>query len=539
MLAGTEQLAADRALKCLHQLDASTGIWKRISELAAAEPHRVAVVTGTETMTYQGLCHRVRQIQATLLVERCEPGDRIAVVGPRSADTIAVFLAIESLGAVYLPVASEWPVARVAGMFEHSQPRCVILIDITRGHCSTVVQAAAEAFIPVVAVPGENAEVAAWTAPRIALDDEARYIIQTSGTAGRPKGAVVNQMGLLNHLWSMVAALGLTDSDTVAFTAPPVYVISIWQMLAALLVGGSVVVVADNDMRFARHLVASAVQARVTVMELVPTVIRWIVQDAKRRKSILDLPDLRCLISTGERLDLGLAAEVLQAFPQKKFFNAYGSTECSDDVSLHLITARDLTAPQLPAGKPLPNVALYLLVNENGVWRAAEAGEAGDLWVGGVAVGAGYLGEPDVTREAFFVDDFDPHSPTGRLYRTGDLATFENGLVRIIGRVDRRVKIAGMRIELAEIETAMSRIPGVLQCVAVAERPGDDTQISVYYTAESGILQDDLLAHLRSSLPKEMFPRQWVRLETMPRNGSGKIDYRALLKYDTPDRADT
>ncbi|GAA0682386.1 hypothetical protein GCM10010193_40180 [Kitasatospora atroaurantiaca] len=528
--AGTRQLAADRALRSSRQVDTSTGVWVRVSELAAKDPRRVAVVTGAEMITYQQLSRRVDQIRAALLAERCGPGDRIAVAGPRSADTIAMFLAIESLGAAYLPLAPDWPVARVAGVLRHAQPRCLLLNGSDNVFASTVTQAAVEAHVPVVAAPVMCGDVGPHIAPRVVADNEPRYIIHTSGTTGRPKGAVVNQLGLMNHLWSMVARLRLTASDRVAFTASPAYVISIWQMLAVLLVGGSVSIVADADMRFARHLVASAAQTEVTVMELVPTVIGWIVHEARRRSAAPALPSLRCLISTGEKLDPGLAGGVLSTLPQAGFFNAYGSTECSDDVALHLVTSTDLAAPLLPVGIPVPNVAFYLLTDEGGTWRAAEPGETGELWIGGHAVGAGYLNDQERTRDSFFVDEFDPSSRTGRIYRTGDIAKFGNGIAYCLGRADRQVKIAGVRIELDEVEAAVSRIPGVLRCAVVAEYRGGGAQLVAYYNAESEISQENIFALLHSSLPKVMIPRHWMRIDDLPRNDNGKVDYRALVE---------
>ncbi|WP_405003175.1 amino acid adenylation domain-containing protein [Kitasatospora purpeofusca] len=536
---GAAELAADRALKGAQpseQVEAKGGVWARVSERAAEHPHRTAVRSDSQMLTYRQLCHRVRQIRATLVVEGCRKGDRIAVAGRRSADTIAVFLAIESLGAIYLPIATEWPELRLTDVLRHARPRCLFTHDATGAAGTSLARAAADAEVPVLTAPEATTDAPPFVEPKIVPDDEARYVIHTSGTTGRPKGAVVNQLGLMNHLWSMVAALRLTAADTVAFTAPPAYVISVWQMLAVLLVGGSVAVVPDADLRFARHLVARVSGWGVTVLELVPTVIGWIMRDtgiargtpATRNDSGLTLPDLRCLISTGERLDPALASEVLRTLPQADLFNAYGSTECSDDVALHHVRPTEPKAPQLPVGAPLPGVALYLLVREGEWWRAAEPGEAGELWVGGRAVGAGYLDAPERTERSFFADEFDPQSLTGRIYRTGDTAFFADGLAYCIGRADRQVKVAGVRIELDEVEAAVAVIPGVLECAIVARINADKTELVVHYVAEPSTSQNDLVTSLRSSLPSAMLPHRWIRRATLPLSGHGKVDYRAL-----------
>jgi amino acid adenylation domain-containing protein len=527
MRAGTAQLAVARGLSCPRPVDTTTGVWARVSAIAAADPRRTAVVTADGRLSYRQLAGRARQFEAALRVHRCGPGDRVAVVGPRSADTIAAFLAIESLGAAYLPVDPTWPAERTAGVLQHSVPRCLLVLDRTQRGADEARTAAAEAGVPVAGPPELTARMAPPRPARLVADDEPRYVIHTSGSTGRPKGAVVVQTGLMNHLWSMVDRLRLTPADRIAFSAPPVYVISVWQMLAGLLVGGSVVVVDETDLRFARRLVAHAARTRVTVMELVPTVIGWLVDQLGRTPGA-GMPRLRCLISTGEKLTPQLVARVMRTLPRLDLLNAYGSTECSDDVCLHVVQRTEVLGSTVPAGTPIPNAVLYLLVDEGGLWRAAEPGEPGELWVGGMPVSAGYLHDPDLTAAAFFVDEISPGSRTGRLYRTGDLATFQNGLVYVRGRADRQVKVAGVRIELDEIEAHVSRIADVAACAAVVQSGTGQPELVVYYVAQTDTPEQAVHASLRRVLPPSMLPRRWIRLLALPRNANGKVDYRAL-----------
>jgi non-ribosomal peptide synthetase component F len=329
----------------------------------------------------------------------------------------------------------------------------------------------------------------------------------------------------------MVHRLRLVETDRVAFSAAPSYVISVWQMLAGLLVGGSVAVVDEADLRFARRLVAFAARTDVTVMELVPTVIGWIVEHLGRAPRAA-MPRLRCLISTGEKLAPGLAAQVLDAL-ELDLFNAYGATECSDDVCLHLVRREHTAGPVVAVGTPLPNTWLYLLVEDGGAWRAAEAGEPGELWVGGLPVCAGYLHDPALTAGAFYADDITPGSGGGRLYRTGDLARFDGGLVYVLGRADRQVKVAGIRVELDEIEAQLRRIPGVLGCAAVAVREHGHLGLTVYYVAGAVVAESAVVEALGRTLPRALLPRRWIRVAALPTNGNGKVDYRALVAHLT------
>jgi D-alanine--poly(phosphoribitol) ligase subunit 1 len=527
MLAGTRRIAARRSLRNPHPVDTTTGAFAHVTARAAADPDRVAVTSAAEAATYGQLHRRIRQWQASLRAVRCGPGDRVGVAGPRSIDTIAAFLAIEGIGAAYLPVDPAWPSARLAEMLRHAAPRCLV-IHGGDGQSQTACRlAAAQASVQVVSAPDPAGPVAPPPVPRDVADDEPRYIIHTSGSTGRPKGAIVTQLGLMNHLWSIVARLRLTASDTVAFSAPPSYVISVWQMVAVLLAGGRVTIVDEVDRRFGRRLAARAARAGISVLELVPTELGWLV-DHLRGQPPAALPDLRCVVSTGEKLDPALAAAVHEVLPHVELLNAYGSTECSDDVSLCLIEPADLTRPRLSVGAPIPNAVLYLLVCERGRWRSARRGEPGELWVGGSPVGLGYLNDPELTQAAFFVDEFDSCSSSGRIYRTGDLAVFEDGRAYCLGRADRQVKIAGVRIELDEVEAAVARITGLRQCAVVVEEHEGEARLAAHYAGRPGTDKAELYAHLRESLPPALLPRRWIRHDSLPVNASGKVDRRAL-----------
>lgn len=512
---GTIAEAAGHALRNPKSL-AGGGVFERVSGI---DPAAVAIVDGARTVTYGQLCEWVRRLRFVL--RDCRPGDLVAVAGPRGVDTIAAFLAIESLGAAYLPVDLGWPAERLTNLLDDARPRCVLAFGT---------QAAP---VPVVRSPAEDGPLAPAEPARSAPADEPRYVIHTSGSAGKPKGVVVTQAGLMNHLWSIVDELALGPADAVAFSASPGYVISIWQMLAALLVGGRVVVIAESDAVFGRRLVGALSRGEVTVAELVPTALGWLVAEFRRRAEAARLPRLRCLISTGEKLSVALAAELLTVYSGVELVNAYGATECSDDVTLHRVVAADVEAGRIPAGRPLPNVSLYLLVRADGGWRAAAPGEPGELWVGGAGVALGYLGEPELTRSAFAVDEFDPASPTGRLYRTGDLAVFADGRLHCLGRADRQVKVAGVRIELDEVEAAVAKAPGVAGCAVVVQGEGGDAHLRAYYAADPSVPAAAVRAATERNLPKAMLPRHWTRLDALPLNGSGKVDYRLLRQPPT------
>ncbi|MEV4004327.1 amino acid adenylation domain-containing protein [Actinomadura sp. NPDC049753] len=466
--------------------DLSAPVIARVERIAA-ERDRPAVADEHRTLSYAGLVAEARRLAALLEDEGVRPGEVVGVGGGRCAGVIAAFLAIELVGALYVPADETWPAARVRDVLDQAGAAVLITVDPGDRVAPALLEGAAEAGCRVVGASRADG-LAPWTGePRLSAPDQPRYVLFTSGSTGRPKGAVVEHQGMLNHLWAKIVDLELTGDDVVAFTAPLGFDISIWQMLCPLLLGGRVDVVGDevghDPVAFARAVDAQG----ITVVELVPTMVRHLLDDLAPDASpaggggVRPLAGLRWMIATGEELPAELSRRWLEAVPHARLLNAYGPTECSDDVTHHTVTAGDLGLLRLPIGTPIINARLYVLRPEDdGTWSACDVGETGELFVGGVVVGRGYLGDAERTREAFHRDPFGA-SPTGRLYRTGDAVRLlppgaggeDRPTLQYLGRVDRQVKIAGVRMELGEIEAVLQRHPGVrAAAVVVHEYPG-------------------------------------------------------------------
>ncbi|MEU6347871.1 amino acid adenylation domain-containing protein [Streptomyces sp. NPDC047072] len=504
---------------------------------ARRHPAATALVDAGGTRTSYGRLHELSGRLAGLLVAHgCRAGDRVAVTGPRCADTVAAFLALESVGAVYVPVDAGWPPERLSGIL--GRTGCAhLLVTGTEPLTPDAAQAAADAGAEILSTadaPRHQPHRRPEPLPDAAARE--RYIVHTSGSTGLPKGAVVAHAGMVNHLWHMVETLALTDDDVVAFSAPPIHVIAVWQMLAPLLAGATVALVAPGAESFPRPLLRALREMRVTVVQLVPTLLQPIVEEWARHEPAARLPDLRWLIATGEELSPALAGRVLELLPDARLMNAYGMSECSDDVAQHVVTAADLDGARLPVGLPVANAVLHVLVSEGPAWRPARDGESGELFVGGLPVGAGYAGPAGPYGTAFFRDPLDPRSPTGRLYRTGDLARIENGLLHCLGRTDRQVKVGGVRIELDEIERAVEQHPAVSRCAVTAGSAAGTVELSAHVVLTADTPVPELRAFAGQRLPRAMVPRHWTTLPTLPVTRSGKVDYRAL---GTPSPVDT
>lgn len=456
--AGEVGRARRLALSRTHEVDLSAPVISRVERIAAGGD-RPAVRDETRALGYAGLAAEARRIAFLMEREGVRPGSVVAVGGVRSVTVIAAFLAIELIGAVYVPADAGWPAKRVGDVLEQSG--AVLLFATDRGEVTpALAEGAAAAGVRVVRAR-EADGCPPWEGEaRLEGLDQPRYMLFTSGSTGRPKGAVVEHQGMVNHLYAKIVDLDMTDRDVVAQTAPLGFDISIWQMLCPLVNGGQVHVVSD-EVSYDSVAFADAVDGQgITIVELVPTMVRLLLDDLAAHGGAR-LSGLRWMLATGEELPTEVARRWLLEMPHAGLVNAYGPTECSDDVTHHIVTLGDLELLRLPIGTPVINTDLYVLRKEDDGWYACEPGETGELFVGGHGVGRGYLGDPARTREAFFRDPFGP-SLTSRLYRTGDaVKVLPQGALQYLGRVDRQVKIAGVRMELGEIEAVLQRHPSV------------------------------------------------------------------------------
>jgi amino acid adenylation domain-containing protein len=511
-------------------------------EQAARDPGRVAARCGDREATYGELSLRIARGARELARRGIGPEAIVPILAGRGLDFLAAMLSVFRAGAAYLPLDPGSPPERLARMIRESG--CP-LVFVSR-EFAALLDAACRDTSPgehPAAVSIESLGRSVGEEPAVVLPRSGQrtltYVIYTSGSTGLPKGAMVEQAGMLNHLFSKVAALGLTPEDVVAQTAPQSFDISVWQYLAPLLVGGRVEIFPDEIAHDPARLLAETERSGVTVLETVPSLLRAALDEREAGGPVPLLRRLRWLLATGEALPPSLGARWLEAYPRIPLMNAYGPTECSDDVTHFVLrepAPRD--AAHVPIGRPLPNMRMYV-TGPTGL--PVPLGVAGELRVGGVGVGRGYLGDPARTAEAFVPDPFGGE-PGARLYRTGDLVRYEaGGDLVYLGRIDQQVKVRGCRIELGEIEAAMAAHPGVREAVVAARAaPSGDLRLAAYFVPSAGELSaGELRSFLAVRLPAFMLPSAFVALTALPLTPNGKIDRKALPdpEPESPDPA--
>jgi D-alanine--poly(phosphoribitol) ligase subunit 1 len=504
--------------------DNNRSVYSYLRQHAADRPDAACVYHAGTVTTYRELLQLTDTIAAQLDKAGCIAGDRVAVAVGRGKLSVASLLAIESIGATYVPLEPEWPAERYRAVLNSAGCRCTLVDEqVCKSPDAKALETARETGAAVLVVPDRPSWNLDRPPVRTPNPDEARYIIYTSGSSGKPKGVVVTQLGMGSHIRAMVTLLALTPDDVVAFSAAPSYVISVWQLTAAIMAGGAIAVVDQEALGFPRRLVGEVARAGITIMQLVPATLDALLTSIPAPSPATRLRSLRVLLSTGAPVRSELLNKVATVIPGAQLRNAYGATECSDDFAHHVLPSSGSHGTWVPAGRPLPGAVGYLLARHDDGWDAAKAGETGELFVGGAGVAAGYVDDRSGQAETFFHDPFDPASPTGRLYRTGDLALFDGVRIHCLGRRDRQVKVLGVRVELDEIEAAASRMAGVSSAAAVlsAER------IWLFYQSDK-VASAAMREHLRRLLPPGAVPSELVRLQAIPRTASGKADYERL-----------
>src|SRR5881296_3317235 len=441
------------------------GVHELFEERVRAHPDAIAAVHGNRQWTYRELNAQANRLARALVVRGLSREGVVAVVTERNLDWMAAVLAIFKAGGAYLPIEPHFPADRIAR-------------TLSRAGC--------------------------------------RLVLTERGSTAR-----LEQAGMLNHIRAKIDDLGIGEGQVVAQTAPQCFDISLWQLVAALLVGGRTLIVEQETILDAERFVDKVVEGRVAVLQVVPSYLEVLLTYLEQHPR--ELSDLRFVSVTGEALKKELTQRWFAAEPEIKLVNAYGLTETSDDTN-HEVMDRVPDRERVPLGPPINNVHVYV-VDEH--LSPAPLGAPGELVFAGVCVGRGYINDPERTRRAFLAD---PHRESQRLYRSGDYGRWlPEGKVEFLGRRDTQVKISGFRIEIGEIENTLLRLPGVREgAVVVTERADRSKHLVAFYSGQrpldAGVLRDQL----RESLPEYMVPPIFHWRERLPLTDNSKIDRKAL-----------
>jgi amino acid adenylation domain-containing protein len=522
-----------RILSDFNQTDASLPIGLFYSELfekqAKQAPDQLAVNFGELQLTYFELTAKASQLANHLRLLGVGSEVIVGLYLERSVDAMIGLLAILQAGGVYLPLDPAYPVERLAYMLEHS--RASVLVTSER--LAFGLPSNSARVVSLESALEDTARKGYATSDTCIVGKNLAYLIYTSGSTGTPKGAMVDHDGMLNHLYAKINDLKVNSGDIVAQTAPLSFDISIWQLLTSFLVGGRVHIVDGEVSRDPLRLLAEVERYAISVLEVVPSMLREMLGATRVQREAPGLSSLKIVIATGEALSPEVCQSWIKRYPRIPLLNAYGPTECSDDVTHYVIDELPATAVTgIPIGRPIANTRIYLL---DGTLLPVPVGTAADLFVGGRGVGRGYIDNEAQTADVFVPDPFGKE-PGARLYRTGDVGRhLPDGSIEFLGRIDHQVKIRGFRIELREIEAVLVSHPEVKEAVVVFQESGSgDKRLVGFFVPnpESAPAVLDLKNLLKSRLPEYMVPSALVVLEALPLTPNGKVDRRSLSDFE-------
>ncbi|MBL1090962.1 MULTISPECIES: non-ribosomal peptide synthetase [Streptomyces] len=493
---------------CVHEL---------VGRRARLEPDAVAVVAGTDTMTYGQLDTTANQLANLLVSAGVRRGDVIAVCLPRGPGLVTTLLAVLRAGCAYLPLDPGYPIERLSFMLADAD----VSMCVTESALAGKVREATDADFISVDEQEQNLAAQPTAPPAIPVSErDGAYVIYTSGSTGRPKGTVVEHLSITRLLCD-ADYIPLRPDDVVAQGADATFDAATFEIWAPLAAGARMVVIDKDTMLDPMALTETLTRHRISTLVLTTAVFNQVVAaqpDAFRT--------LRHLLFGGEAVNPERVAQALAAGPPQRLIHSYGPTETTTFATWHLVERVD-EHRTVPIGRPVVNTSVHVLDER---LNPVPMGVVGELFIGGPGVARGYLARPDLTAERFLPNIFG-NALGDRLYRTGDLVRWSpEGALEYVGRIDRQVKVRGFRIEPNEIELVLQQHPDVEAAVVIAHDKGEHKRLVGYVRPEPGRQPEPVALRdfVGDRLPEHMVPAVVALLAEFPLTPSGKVDRAAL-----------
>ena len=480
-------------------------------------PNAVAIRFEGRDVSYAELDRLAWTLARKLRDNGVVPGTLVGVCLDRSVELVVALVGVTYSGGAYVPLDPAYPKERLTNMCEDAKMSVLVTRARELAGTGTAVPASIRKIL-MEELPVETGSTA--SNELVGTPADPAYVIFTSGSTGRPKGAMNAHAGIVNRLQWMQQEYGLTPADRVMQKTPYSFDVSVWEFFWPLLTGSTIVVARPDGHKDAGYIAQLIEEEKVTVLHFVPSMLRLFLEDPRGEQC----RSLRLVVCSGEALPIDAVDKFFENLPSCKLGNLYGPTEAAVDVTCWNCVPGD---PRriIPIGRPIANTRMYVLGEK---LELLPPGQEGELYIGGVQVGMGYVSRPDLTSERFLPD---PFIQGGRMYKTGDVGRWlDDGVIEYLGRADHQVKIRGFRIELGEIEAQLMASQLVAHCVVVARDFGGGDMRLVAYVVPRGMMPEasELKAFLGKTLPEFMVPQVYVAMGSIPLLPNGKIDRKAL-----------
>lgn len=468
-------------------------------ELTYAELHQQS------TLWAQWICHHTSEKMQI----------RIVVCMNHRVDLIVMIWAIIKMGGTYIPIDPEYPNERIQTILFDIEPTYILTESryIDRLKCLS--------SYSCVAVDELNLNDDDWPAQKKRRENHLAYIMYTSGTSGKPKGAMNTYGGLMNLILSLKKALQINEKTKTIQLSSISFDPSLIEIFVTLSAGGTLYLASSKTKYDLSALRRYIDQHQITMMCL-PPALATLVNPG-------DFSSVTTLLLGGEALRANMLENTLS--PKRNVYNIYGPTEATIAVCLHPIS-NSVDEPNV-IGKALSHLKLYV-VNEN--QQQVAPNESGELWISGIGVGLGYWNNEGLTQEKFRANPFVTEENNRRypvVYKTGDKVQLRSdGTLLFLGRLDRQIKRHGFRIEPEEIENQLLMHPAIEQAKILLKTINQQEHLVAYYLSEEELNVQALKHYLAPKLPDYMIPQRFIFVQEMPLTLQGKIDHQALLTHD-------
>ena len=510
-------------------------------------PNNIAVIHGVDNLSYQELNERANQLARYLQEKGINESKLVGVCLERSADFIISILAILKSGAAYVPLDPFYPKQRLEFMVSDSG----ISILISKKDVLSLSKIDTREEVELVELDEQEKHILKQSTENLIPTESLKnllYVIYTSGSTGLPKCTGATHQAERNLLQWYTKEFNLNDQDRVLLLSAIGFDLT-QKNIFAPLTAGAALVIPDSSYFELDELLSLISTTRVTWINCAPSAFYPLAESEENFKK---LNSLRCVFLGGEPIKhqrLRLWNEQTSC----QLINSYGPTECTDIATYHCLTNEDwISDRSISIGIAIPNVQLFILGKEGEI---VPPGAIGELCIGGVSVGPGYLKDKILSKKKFvdYPDLFASNNSDKKIYKTGDRVRFrKNGSLEYLGRFDHQVKIRGFRIELGEIESQLNELKAINEsAVLVKEDPMGNSCLVAFIVFYKDIiateenksgkqiesnnnveLLNEVKRKLKEKLPDYMLPVQYAILDALPLTSNGKIDRKSLLALE-------
>lgn len=486
-------------------------------------PQKIAIIDGDIALNFTELKSKSFQIAERILSHIQGYNNPVAVFLPKSAECIASDIAITMTGNIYMNLDIKSPLERLKNIVDTVKPHLII----TNSECSNKLSEIFDEknIIVLDRIKNYNSELDdSFILSKIEslVDTDPLCIINTSGSTGTPKGVVLNHRSYINYTQWAINTFEFDESFRLGVLSPPIFDHFNYELCLMMTKGVELVLLDNNLAMFPIKLLELLKAKDVNYIFWVPTIMVNIAN--MDLLSSIQLPQLKMVWFAGEVFPTKQFNYWRKCLPSVTFVNLYGPTEATVDCTYYIVNRELSDDESIPIGFPCRNTDILILDENN---KLSDTGKEGELCIRGTALAMGYYNNPEKTNQAFVQNPLNKSYPEV-IYRTGDIVAInEFGEIVFKGRKDTLIKHLGYRIELGEIEHLVLNSLKMVKNVCVLYDQ-NKKEIVLIYENEVEISVASWRQAFTTILPKYMIPTKYFRIDTMPRNTSGKIDRSSL-----------